>query len=300
MHDEIRGWLDVLGCPRCRGPLCLAGEALECPPCGHRFPVLGGFRSQFVVSFVRQEDRDRLAAFSQRYREARLREGWRPLSAAQALALPDGSPPGYFPLYWEVRRQSYRALMRILAREGPPPEAGPAVDMGAGTGWLAYRLAQAGYRALAVEASLDADFGLGAAATYRAAVPARLLPVQGDLEHPPLRRGTVSLALLNASLHYAGDLAGTLWRTAETLRPGGCLAILDTPVAHRPQPGRGLGDRHIGRRELHEALLAAGLRPRWIPIRRSWRWWIHQAKAWLKGDARFSFPMVLGYRRREA
>jgi SAM-dependent methyltransferase len=167
-----------------------------------------------------------------------------------------------------------------------------AADLGAGTGWLSFRLARAGYRVLAIEASLNGDFGLQAAEVYRAQAPEQLLPVQGDLEHPPLAQGKTSLLLLNASLHYANDLARTLQRAAATLRPKGCLVVIDTPVARRPQPGTGMGDRHLGREELEHALLSAGLLPCWIRIPRSWRWWVRQLKAKLAGDALFSFPII--------
>ncbi|MEE8390849.1 MAG: methyltransferase domain-containing protein [Anaerolineae bacterium] len=291
MSDGVEDWLDVLGCPDCQGALRLIDDkALHCPACGHRFLLRGG-----VPSLVRRKDVMMLAEFSRRYREARLREGWRPLTPQQALALPYGSPPRYPALYWEVRRQSYEALMRLLSREGPPPEAGPVADLGAGTSWLAHRLARSGYRVLALEASLDGDFGLGAAEVYRASAPTRFLPIQGDLEHPPLQRERLGLAIFNASLHYAQDLEGTLHRTARALRPGGCLVVLDTPIAGCPRPGSDLGDRHLGRRELQKALVAAGLRPRWIPVRRGVRWWVYQAKLRLKRGAPFLFPMVVGY-----
>jgi len=293
MPSAVADWLDVLGCPRCQGTLRLmTGGALHCPACDCRFIV----RADGVPALVRREDAAELAAFSRRYREARLHEGWRPLMSSQALDLPYGSPPGYPRLYWEVRRQSYGALVDQLSHAGPHPEAGPAADLGAGTGWLAYRLAGAGYRVVAVDASLDDDFGLEAAAIYRAAAGDRLLPVQGNLECLPLRRGALSLAVFNASLHYARDLGRTLSRAAAALRPEGCLVVLDTPVAARPRPGTGRGDRHLGRRELEQAMEAAGLRLRWISVRRGVRWWMHQAKACLKGDARFRFPMIIGVR----
>jgi SAM-dependent methyltransferase len=167
--------------------------------------------------------------------------------------------------------------------------------MGAGTGWLSCRLAQAGYRVLALEASLDKVFGLGATDMYLA-TRTHFLPVQGNLEHPPLQEGTLSLAIFNASLHYAADLIGTLRRSAESLQPDGRLIVLDTPVARHPVPGTGRGNRHLGRQELHGALLSVGLRPRWVPVRRAVRWWVYQMKMRLKGDAPFSFPMVVADR----
>jgi SAM-dependent methyltransferase len=285
----LEDWLDVVGCPSCCSPLLLTDDAtwpLRCRGCGERFAVDGR-----IPLLLRREDADRLARFSRQYREARLAEGWQPLTAEQARALPYGRPPGYPPLYWEVRRQSFCALMSLLAREGPSPAAGPIADLGAGSGWLSYRLAQAGYRVLALEASRDTAFGLGAAEAHYAS-DAPFLPVQGDLERPPLLNSRLGMLLFNASLHYAADLENTLRRAAQALQPRGRLIILDTPIARQPHPGTGHGDRHLGRGELHQALIEAGLRPRWIGVRRGNRWQSRQLKVWLKREPRFSFPIV--------
>jgi SAM-dependent methyltransferase len=153
-----------------------------------------------------------------------------------------------------------------------------------------------GYRVLAVDVSLDPAFGLGAAAPYVAVSDGQLSLALGDLEHPPLREAHWSLIVYSASLHYAGDLKAVLRRTARALQPNGWIAVLDAPIARRPVPGTGRGDRHIGRHELHQALQAAGLRPRWLSVRQDLRWWIYRLKAWLKGDAPFSFPMVVAQR----
>jgi SAM-dependent methyltransferase len=185
--------------------------------------------------------------------------------------------------------------MGLLAREGPPPAAGPVADVGAGNGWLSYRLAQLRYPVLAIDASRDRAFGLGAAvAHYLSEVP--FLPVQGDLAHLPLQPNKVSLVIFNASLHYAADLEGTLRNAAQALLPRGRLIVLDTPIARRPHPGTGQGDRHLGRQELDMALFEAGLRPRWIEVRRGLRWRLRQLKVWLKRAPRFSFPMIAAER----
>jgi SAM-dependent methyltransferase len=239
-----------------------------------------------------EEDTLRFVQFGNTYREARLKAGWRPLTPKQILALPFGAPPGYPALYWEVRRQSYEGLMRFLEEEGPRSRTGPVADLGAGVGWLSYRLAQKGYYVVAVEASLDEAFGLSAAEPYFA-TGVDFLPVQGNLEYPPLLNGRLALIVFNASLHYAWDLEGTLQRAAHCLRPGGRLIVLDTPISVQPELGSGQGDRHLGREELRRALLDAGLRPRWVAVRRSPRWWFYQAKKWLKREPLFSFPMVV-------
>ena len=280
----------ALGCPYCQAALDATGyatTALQCRECGQRFAAHGQ-----IPVLLRQEDVTRLADFSSQYRKARLCEGWQPLTREQALALPGGCPSGYPALYWPVRRQSFGALMDILTREGPAPAEGPVADLGAGNGWLGFRLAKAGYHTLAVDASLDEEWGLGMAERcYLNSVPLRL--AQGDLEYPPLQTGQLALILFNASLHYAIDLQNTLRRSARALQPGGRIIILDTPVARRPRPGTGQGDRHLGRRELHEALLAAGLSPRWIIVRRGARWWLYLARSWLRRAPRFAFPLII-------
>jgi SAM-dependent methyltransferase len=173
--------------------------------------------------------------------------------------------------------------MGLLAREGPSPAAGPVADLGAGIGWVSFRLAQLRYRVVAIEASIDRDFGLGAAERYFLPEVTFVLS-QGNLEHPPLQVGAMGLIIFNASLHYADDLEATLRRASLALRPGGRLIVLDTPIVRRPRSGTGQGDRHLGRHELDAALLAAGLSTRWVPIRRGLSWWWHRIKALLKRD----------------
>lgn len=287
-------WLTLLGCPDCGGALRLQdASCLACRACAAQFPIQSG-----VPLLLREADRDCLDTYGRQYRAAREREGWTALARDQALALPVKTPPGASELYWSVRRTSYRRLMRVLAQEGPSPADGPAVDLGAGTGWFAYRLAQAGYRVLAVDASLDDAFGLGAAGPYLAASEGRLLLAQGNLEHPPLYRACWSLVVYNASLHYVSDLEATLARAARALVPGGRLIVLDTPVARHPVPGTGRGDRHLGRRELEAALAGAGFSARWLRLVRGPRWWAWRLKACLRGSAPFAFPTVIGERTR--
>jgi SAM-dependent methyltransferase len=245
-----------------------------------------------VLVLLRKQDVDRLARFSHRYNEARQQEGWQSLAQEEALALPYGQPSGYPALYWQVRRQTFSALMHLLARDGPTPAHGPVADLGAGTGWLSYRLAQLGYRVLAVDVNPDPNVGLGAAERH-------YLPRQpfwlalGNLENPPLQNGQLALIVFNASLHYTSDLVGTVQQAARALQPGGRLAILDTPISQQPRPGTGLGDQHLGRQELQQALLDAGFEPRWFTIRRGTRWWLYQARAWFKRDPRFTFPLIV-------
>lgn len=288
----LDSWWDAIGCPHCRGRFVPGAEGgLLCPRCEERFEVCGSMPRLLPAARVVAS-----AEWSRSYREARLRDGWQPLAPEQLCVLPFSSPPGCPVLYWQVRQQTYRALLRVLTAWGPRPAGGPVADLGAGVGWLSFRLAERGYRVLAVEASLDDAFGLGAAQAYLGPAAGRLLLAQGDLEHPPLQPSRWGAVLFNASLHYAADLQNTLYRAAEALQPGGLLVVMDTPVARRPVAGTGRGDRHLGYQELEDALAAAGLRTRWSRILRGPRWWAHQARAWLRGEPVFSFPLVVARR----
>jgi len=232
-------------------------------------------------------------AFAAAYRSARLAEGWRPLSQAAALALPESNPPGFTRLYWQVRRESWAALQSFLVEFS---DGGLILaDAGAGFPWLSGRLASLGHQVVAFDLSGDADFGLGAARLYS---QPDFLPVLGSLEAPPLAAGRFDAVICNASLHYVNDLMTCLSRLARALRPGGALIVVDSPIAQRD--GRAghahPGSRVLGRQELDLALRAAGLTPHWRRVRRGWLWQRHQLKNWLLRRPNFDFPMIVGHK----
>ena len=228
-----------------------------------------------------------------KYRELRIRQGWKPMSSEQMLNLPYGTPPGYDPIYWKARRRSFGVLINLLAKTGPKPESGPIADLGAGSGWMSYRLAQAGYRVVALEGSMEGDFGLGEINTYTSKIPDRIFPVRGNIEKPPFRPSSLSTAIFNASLHYVEDIEATILRTKRSLIKGGTLIIMDTPVSDQPKRGTTIGDRHFGRSELENIFISAGFEFRWLEIRHGLIWWIRGIKSELKRRPRFSFPLIV-------
>ena len=158
-----------IACPACRGPLVSTGEGLRCPLDRLAFPRHPSGLLDLRLPELREEG-DRFAAA---YREARLVEGLAILAAEDAQKLPEGNPPGYPRLYWQVRRESWAALRGLLL---PPAVSLTIADLGAGVPWLSHRLAALGHRVVAVDISPDTDFGLGAARHYaspRSSTPPR-------------------------------------------------------------------------------------------------------------------------------
>ena len=102
------------------------------------------------------------------------------------------------------------------------PRAERVLDLGAGNGWLARRLAGS-HRVTALD--LDAsDTGLGALADPR------VHRLCGDLEALPLQDARFDVVIAAAALHYAADLPRALAEIARVLRPGGTFVLADSPI----------------------------------------------------------------------
>lgn len=107
------------------------------------------------------------------------------------------------------------------------------LDLGAGNGWLANRLALRGHFVTAVDLLDDPLDGLRAARHYR--VP--FASVLAEFDHLPLAAEQVDLAVFNASLHYSTNYTATLRETLRVLRAQGTLVILDSPMYVDPTSG---------------------------------------------------------------
>ena len=132
---------------------------------------------------------------------------------------------------WAVRARSFDALMRHVIlpqrrRFGRPLEV---VDLGAGNGWLSYRLAKEGDSTLALDVRTDCVDGLGVAASLASATDGRMRCVAASFQATRLADASVDVAVFNASIHYTTDLKLALAESARVTRSGGKVVILDTP-----------------------------------------------------------------------
>ncbi|HYH78610.1 MAG TPA: class I SAM-dependent methyltransferase [Longimicrobium sp.] len=169
------------------------------------------------------------ARFRAEYGAHRAAEG-RGHGGAELMALPY-LRRGPLAKQWAVRARTFDAfvahVLRPLAREKGRPLA--VLDLGAGNGWLCRRAALEGHVALALDVRDDDVDGLGAARGYLRAAPGIFHLAAASFDALPLRARSFDVAVFNASLHYATDLPGVIAEAARVVRPGGRIAILDSP-----------------------------------------------------------------------
>jgi SAM-dependent methyltransferase len=117
------------------------------------------------------------------------------------------------------------------------------LDLGAGNGWLANRLAQRGHLVAAIDLMTNSFDSLGAYIHYEAP----FIPIQADFDHLPFTDGSdasigdastgFDLIIFNASFHYSTCYEKTLQETLRVLRPQGLVVLLDSPLYRDPASG---------------------------------------------------------------
>src|SRR3546814_5614541 len=116
------------------------------------------------------------------------------------LALPYRDTDGTDRGQWRMRARSYDYIVRHLL------EGGRVLDLGAGNGWISYRLALAGYQPVAVDLlTYDRD-GLGAARHYRARLPALFPRFQAEIRRLPFADEQFDAAVFNRSEEHTSEL----------------------------------------------------------------------------------------------
>ena len=178
-----------------------------------------------------------LQSFAKDYAAHRQAEG-RGYEGDELLALPY-IQSGPLARQWGVRARTFDAFMARLVR---PMAAGARrplelLDLGAGNGWLSYRVAREGHRATALDIRADNVDGLGAAHPFLERAAGGMWITVAPFDDIPAPDASFDIAVFNASLHYATDLPAVVAEAARVVRPGGLLAILDSPFYRREADG---------------------------------------------------------------
>ncbi len=121
-----------------------------------------------------------------------------------------------------VPGRSWRALAHGLLRLLPPMVI---ADLGAGEGTLSQLLARTARKVIAIDNSpAMVDFGSKLAADHGLKnLEYRL----GDIDNPPIKAGSVDLALFSQALHHAASPGKALAAARKILKPGGRLMVFD-------------------------------------------------------------------------
>lgn len=143
---------------------------------------------------------------------------------------------------WSVRSRTFNRFRAVVLHPLAKQRGRPLrlLDLGAGNGWLSYRVNREGHWAAALDLRGDNVDGLGAARPYRRHMASLFPRVAASFETLPFQGGRFDIVLFNASIHYAESLQSTLAEAARVAAPGGCVAILDTPFYARSETGEAM------------------------------------------------------------
>lgn len=179
-----------------------------------------------------------LERFRDAYGRHRAAEGRGAGGTDELLALPY-IREGPHAAAWQIRARTFEGFVRHIVRPLAHRLGRPLriADLGAGNGWLSYRMARLGHHAVAVDLRTDTVDGLGAAAPYGEFLPRMMPRVAASFDALPLAAHSFDLVAYNASLHYALDLRGILTEAARILDVSGCIAVLDSPFYARESDG---------------------------------------------------------------
>lgn len=156
-----------------------------------------------------------------------------------------------------VPGRSWQALAHTLIALLP---AQTVADLGAGEGTLSQLLAKTAKKVIAIDnAPKMVEFGAKLAKDHGFKnLEYRL----GDIEDPPIEKGTIDLAILSQALHHAIHPERAVASAHRILKKGGRLVILDL-LSHRFERARDLyADHWLGFSEvqLHQWLEGAGFK----------------------------------------
>jgi SAM-dependent methyltransferase len=219
-------------CPACGGSLQsdpLPAE-LTCSACFFRLCEREG-----IWLALLPERRSYYARFISEYEQIRAAEGRGSDTSDYYLSLPFRDLSGANQSQWKIRARTFSYLSeQILPRIRPEARI---LDLGAGNGWLSYRLAVMGFKPVAVDLLVNERDGLAAAKHYRGRLQSMFLCAQAENTRLPFASGQFDAAIFNASFHYAENYSSTLLETMRCLKRGGMIIVADSPWYRKESSG---------------------------------------------------------------
>jgi len=178
--------------------------------------------------------------FLMEYQFVRASEGRGSDDPDYYLALPFRDLTGRNPRQWAIRAHTFRYIERKIIpdlQERTEPRL-RLLDLGAGNGWLSYRLALRGHFPVAADISVNSRDGLGAATHYLAELPSLFPRFQAELDRLPFGDAQFDGVIFNASFHYSENYSRTLAEAVRCVRQGGMILIADTATYRTEGSGK--------------------------------------------------------------
>jgi len=200
-------------------------EVIVCPRCSWDMPHENG-----IWKALLPERTDYFSSFVNNYESIRAAEGRGSNHSDYYLQLPYKDISGRNQGQWAIRSRTFRHIEhRILPNLFPGTSTQLWIlDLGAGNGWMSYRLALRGHLPVAVDLLTNNQDGLGAASHYENHLPVSFPRVQAELDHLPFVKNQFDLVIFNASFHYSEGYERTLTEALRCTRNGGAVIIADT------------------------------------------------------------------------
>jgi SAM-dependent methyltransferase len=242
-REELRAdHMVTLLCWQCGAPLTDMPPATRkgsdkrvCPSC----MAITQYQDGIWLSLSPQQT-NHFHRFIAEYEFIRAAEGRGSTESEYYLNLPYKDITGRNSDQWAIRARTFRTMERdilvpLARRCGHPLRI---LDVGAGNGWLSYRLALLGHLPVAVDLLTNDQDGLGAAIHFRSHVRHLFPRVQAALDRMPFASSIFDLVIFNASFHYSEDYQRTFAEALRCTRPGGVIVIADTPWYAKEESGQ--------------------------------------------------------------
>jgi SAM-dependent methyltransferase len=191
-----------------------------------------------IVHALPPEQASHHARFIEDYEHIRKVEGRGSERADFYLSLPYKDISGNNSRQWQIRARSYDYLCEHVLKQARQMDGGRILDLGAGNGWMSFRLALAGYKPVAVDLLTNDHDGLGAAIHYRQHIQELFPRFQAAISCLPFQDNQFDAIIFNASFHYSENYEATLREVFRCVRKRGLVIISDTPWYSHEESGR--------------------------------------------------------------
>jgi SAM-dependent methyltransferase len=175
--------------------------------------------------------------FVEDYQFVRAAEGRGSTEDSYYLALPDRDLSGRNGAQWAIRASTFHYIERKILPSIASRTPLRILDLGAGNGWMSYRLALQEHEPVAIDLIANDQDGLEAADHYRKYLPELFRRFQAEIDNLPFDDGQFDLVIFNASFHYSENYEKTLGEALRCTRKGGTVLIADTPWYSNEQSG---------------------------------------------------------------